>query len=231
MAPDGGIVMGRTKPRVLLVDDHRLFTGVMRMALEELGMEVLVAVSTAADGIEAARRERPDLVLLDLGLPDEDGIVAGRALLDELPDMKIIAVTAQADQRRAKEAIRAGFRAFVMKSITMSEFESSIAAVLDGHVVVPGRFGRATAGEQSAEERQGELLLSQLTPREQEILELLADGMSSTAIARGLNISPNTVRTHIQSLMSKLQVHSRLEAAAFAVRHGVLDATPRRTTA
>jgi two-component system nitrate/nitrite response regulator NarL len=223
--------MAMTKIRVLLVDDHRLFNDVMRMALEELGMEVLEAASTAGEGIDAARRDRPDVVLMDLGLPDQDGLTAGRTILNEMPDMKIIAVTASADHRHAQDAIRAGFRAYVMKSSTLSEFESSIRAVLDGHVVVPRRLAQATAGETTEEQRHAELLLRQLTPREREVLHLLAEGLSSAAIARYLSISPNTVRTHIQSLMGKLQVHSRLEAAAFAVRHRVLDATPRRTPA
>jgi two-component system nitrate/nitrite response regulator NarL len=223
--------MAMAKIRVLLVDDHRLFIDVMRMALEDLGMEVLEAASTGGEGIDAARRDRPDVVLMDLGLSDQHGLTAGRTILDEMPEMKIIAVTASADYRHAREAIRAGFRAYVMKTSTLSEFESSIRAVLDGHVLVPGRLAQATAGEATEEGRHAELLLRQLTPREREVLDLLAEGLSSAAIARYLSISPNTVRTHIQSLMGKLQVHSRLEAAAFAVRYRVLDATPRRTPA
>jgi two-component system nitrate/nitrite response regulator NarL len=213
------------KTRVLLVDDHVLFTDIMRTALEGLGMEVLEPVTTATDAIRAALRERPDLVLMDLKLPRGQEIEAGRAILREMPDVKVVAVTESRNPRNAMDAIRAGFRGFVTKSNAMSEFESSIRAVLDGQVLVPDGFRGPRIqdlGNQDGERRHAALLLGQLTSRELEILSHLAGGASGATIAERLTISQNTVRTHIQSLLSKLQVHSRLEAAAFAVRHGVV---------
>jgi two-component system, NarL family, nitrate/nitrite response regulator NarL len=213
------------KTRVLLVDDHVLFTDIMRMALEGLGMDVLEPVTTAADAVRAAGRDGPDLVLMDLKLPGGQAVEAGRAILREMPDVKVVAVTESRNPSYAKDAIRAGFQGFVTKSNTLSEFESSIRAVLDGQVLVPHGFRGPKIqdlGEQDGERRHAALLLRQLTSRELEILSLLAEGANSAAIAERLTISQNTVRTHIQSVLSKLQVHSRLEAAAFAVRHGVV---------
>jgi two-component system, NarL family, nitrate/nitrite response regulator NarL len=216
---------GFKKTRVLLVDDHKLFTDIMRMALEDLGMEVLEPVTTAAQAVKAATREGPDLVLMDLRLPGGQEIDAGRAILRELPDAKVVAVTESRNPRGAKDAIRAGFQGFVTKSNTMSEFESSIRAVLDGQVLFPDGFRGPRIqdlSQRDGEGRHATLLLRQLTSRELEILGHLADGASGATIAERLTISENTVRTHIQSLMGKLQVHSRLEAAAFAIRHGVI---------
>jgi two-component system, NarL family, nitrate/nitrite response regulator NarL len=99
---------------------------------------------------------------------------------------------------------------------------SSIQAVLNGNVIMPKQLARAAAGDQSPEEQHAAMLVKQLTDRERQVLQLLAEGSSGVQIAARLAISPNTVRTHVQSILTKLQVHSRLEAAAFAVRHGLI---------
>lgn len=163
------------------------------------------------------------MVLMDLGLPDRSGLSVGRDILDAVPDTKLIALTALDDASAVREALRSGFHAYVTKSTPVSHFLNSIRAVLDGQVVIPPRLAPAFAGARSEGERATQLLADQLTTRERQVLGLLVDGKSGPAIARQLFISSNTVRTHIQSILTKLQVHSRLEAAAFAVRNGVVD--------
>jgi two-component system nitrate/nitrite response regulator NarL len=207
--------------RVLIVDDHRLFSEVIRATLEGMGMEVLAEATNGSEGFNAARRERPDVVLVDIGLPDESGLLVGQRILEEMPETKVVAVTSLADPRAVAEAVRLGFRGYVTKDTPVSQFVSSIQAVLDGHVVMPKHLAKQAAGEKSPEEKHAAMMIEQLTSRERDVLDLLAQGMGGLAIADHLGISPNTVRTHVQSILTKLQVHSRLEAAAFAVRHGL----------
>jgi len=206
--------------RILIVDDHVLFAEAIRPTLESLGMTVVAVATTGADGLEFARRLRPDLILVDIGLPDESGLVTGRRILGEFPEAKVIALTALDSPSAVREAMRVGFHGYLTKDTTVSRFASSLRTVLDGQVVLPRRLvsavGRRRDDDGSA------LLAAQLTAREREVLGLLAEGLGGTDIARRLGISTNTVRTHIQSILTKLQVHSRLEAAAFALRRGLV---------
>jgi len=206
--------------RILIVDDHVLFAEAIRPTLESLGMTVVAVATTGADGLEFARRLRPDLILVDIGLPDESGLVTGRRILGEFPEAKVIALTALDSPSAVREAMRVGFHGYLTKDTPVSRFASSLRTVLDGQVVLPRRLvsavGRRRDDDGSA------LLAAQLTAREREVLGLLAEGLGGTDIARRLGISTNTVRTHIQSILTKLQVHSRLEAAAFALRRGLV---------
>jgi two-component system nitrate/nitrite response regulator NarL len=208
--------------RILIIDDHKLFGEALRQMLEECGMTVSGVVGTAGEGLEAVRRDRPDLVLVDIGLPDESGLALGKRIVDETQSTKVVAVTAVDSPRMVQEAIGMGFDGYVTKDTHAPHFVSSIQAVLDGQVVVPRKLARSN-GSSSGEEQHATLLAEQLTPREREVLELLAKGASSGQIAEKLSVSRNTVRTHVQSILTKFQVHSRLEAAAFAVRYGLVE--------
>jgi DNA-binding NarL/FixJ family response regulator len=202
--------------RVLIVDDHRLFAEAIRLTLERDGMDVAIAF-TGSDAREAARREAPDVVLLDIGLPHESGLSVGRDILEEHPETKILIVTSLEDERAVREAVRSGFHGYLTKDTRLERFVGGIHAAVEGQLVLPQRLRRKANGMDD----DASLLASQLTPKECEVLALLAEGASSSEIARSLSISPNTVRTHVQSILAKLQVHSRLEAVAFAARHGI----------
>src|SRR6266508_5925735 len=112
-----------------MVDDHRLFSEVIRSTLEGMGMEVLAAATTGSEGLAVARQERPDVVLIDIGLPDESGLAVGRKILDEMPDTKLVAVTSLIDPRAVAEAVRLGFRGYVTKDTPVNQFVTSIRAV------------------------------------------------------------------------------------------------------
>ena len=207
--------------RVLIVDDHRLFADAIHVTLTEMGMTVERIVTNAEEGMAAALALRPDLVLLDIGLPDRSGLSVGKDILAQLPDTRVVALTALDDERSVQEALRLGFHGYLTKQIEASHFRRAIASVMDGQVVFPDRLRRRTS--QGSSGLSGtELMARQLTTREIEVLQLLAEGASSGQIAERLHVSPNTVRTHVQGILSKLQVHSRLEAAAFAVRHALV---------
>jgi DNA-binding NarL/FixJ family response regulator len=207
--------------RVLLVDDQRLFADALRLALERLGVVVVGVATTGQEAIEAARRNRPDVVLLDLGLPDLSGLPVGRRIIRELPDAKILAVTAYNDAWVAREAIGAGFHGYVTKDTPMSRFVASITAALSGQFVIPQVLAQAASRATPTDKRTALARAELLSPRELEVLALLVEGASGKGIADQLSIARNTVRTHVQSILVKLEVHSRLEAVAFAIQHGV----------
>ncbi len=217
-----------TRLRVLIVDDHMLFAEVIRSTLEKLGMEVVASARDARQGLEAARRERPELVLVDIGLPDESGLALGRKILEELPEAKVVAVTALNDRTAINEAVLLGFHGYVKKTTGVDKFVSSIQAVMDGQVVLPEEVAKPPAPPRTLEDRRAEILIRQLTPREREILSLLVKGAASEDIANALGLTPNTVRTHVRNILMKLDVNSRLKAAAFAMRHGLIHQERKR---
>jgi two-component system nitrate/nitrite response regulator NarL len=210
-----------TATRILIVDDHVLFAEAVTMALGARGYTVAGVVDSVEEAMPAVERVQPDLVLVDIALTDGNGIALGRTILREHPGIRVVAVSALNDPRTVREALQAGLNGYVIKDTPIGRFVQAIETVLAGDVVVPRALSRQVAGMRTSEERASALLIAQLTRREEQVLGLLVEGASSKRIARVLGVSPNTVRTHVQNVLMKLQVTSRLEAAAFAVRHGI----------
>jgi DNA-binding NarL/FixJ family response regulator len=183
-------------------------------------MVVIAVASTGAEAIAFAERERPDVILMDIGLPDQSGLAAGRAILERWPEAKILALTALNDRAALDEAMRIGFRGYLTKETAVETFVNAIHAVVDGRTASSHLSTRLANGSM----RRGDvtLMAEQLSSREREVLELLVRGASGTVVAERLGISRNTVRTHVQGILTKLQVHSRLEAATFAVKHAIV---------
>jgi two-component system nitrate/nitrite response regulator NarL len=215
--------IGVERASVLLIGDHQLFAEAMRLGLEENGLIVSDIAADAAGVLEALERSPVDVVLLNLGLPDADGLRTGERIIEKWPATKIIVVTAHEDPQAVQRAIRSGFHGYVTKDASLAQIVESIKAVLGGQIVIPRQPAPMAAGARSDEKREAELRASQLTARELEVLALLVDGLSSNDIAADLDISLDTVRTHVKNILAKLGVHSRLEAAAFAVRHRLVD--------
>jgi two-component system nitrate/nitrite response regulator NarL len=197
-----------------------LFAEAIRSALDGAGMDAVAVVTSGRAALEYLEDDRPDVILLDLGLPDRSGLAVGREILEFWPDAKLMVLTALDDPKAVEEAVRAGFRGYLTKDTPVSRFISSIEAIVAGQEVFPHRFAHAARRPGSSDSVW--LLISQLTPREREVLGLLVEGADGRTIATRLGISRNTVRTHVQSILTKLQVHSRLEAATLAVRHRVV---------
>jgi two-component system nitrate/nitrite response regulator NarL len=208
----------------LIVDDQLLFAEAIGQDLASTGITVLDVATSGHDGVEAARKHHPDLALVDIGLPDGHGVEIGRRIIEESPGTKVVALTALEDERTVEHALQAGLHGYLTKSCEPATFRRALESVVDGQTVYPHRLGGHVV--RSAGATHEELLAAQLTPRELQVLQLLAEGASSRGIARRLAISPNTVRTHVQGILSKLQVHSRLEAAAFAVRNDLVKIRP-----
>jgi DNA-binding NarL/FixJ family response regulator len=197
-----------------------LFAEAIRSALDGAGMDAVAVVTSGRAALAYLEDDRPDVILLDLGLPDRSGLAVGREILESWPDAKLMVLTALDDPKAVEEAMRAGFRGYLTKDTPVSRFVSSIEAIVAGQEVFPHRFAHAARHPGSSDSVW--LLISQLTPREREVLGLLVEGADGRTIAARLGISRNTVRTHVQSILTKLQVHSRLEAATLAVRHRVV---------
>jgi DNA-binding NarL/FixJ family response regulator len=213
--------------KAIVIDDHRLFVDVIKALLERMGFEV-IAIARSAEEARSLSGGAPDLILVDVGLPDQSGLVLGRTLLDTFPDAKVLALTALDDPRAVEEAARSGFHGYLLKDQPVTQFSEAIRSALEGEHVFPRRF--VSTSDARALHDDSQLFADQLTPREREVLALLVEGASGQMVARRLGISSNTVRTHVQSILAKLQVHSRLEAVAFAVRHGVVE-VPRASRA
>jgi DNA-binding NarL/FixJ family response regulator len=207
--------------KVLIVNENTLVSQAMRSVLESHDFEVsLCAYTPHARGEqpETGVSGRPDVALVDIRVPDSGGIEAGRRIIRDHPLAKVLALTAQEDAGVFAAASQAGFHGWVLKDGSVSQLVGSIRGVLEGRIALPPRGTQRPGKVQSPAERDAALLAQHLTRREREVLSLLVEGESSQSISHSLSLSPHTVRTHIQNILTKLQVHSRFEAASFAVR-------------
>jgi DNA-binding NarL/FixJ family response regulator len=217
--------------RVLLADDQRVVREGLSMVLGLLpGIEL---VGTASDGEEAvslAARHRPDVVLMDLRMPRLDGIEAIRHLAAEQPGVRVIALTTYADDASVLAALRAGARGYLTKDAGAEDIGAAIAAVARGeaaldpavhHHVVSALTGDAAGAGAEAEQP---ALPDELTPREAEVLALIAGGLTNAEIAARLVVSPATVKSHVNHIFAKADLRDRAQAVAYAYRHGLAPA-------
>lgn len=215
-----GAVAVTERIRVLVVDDHLMFAQAMVKALEaEQDIEIVGSVGTAAQARASVASKRPDIVLMDYQLPDANGAQTTQAIRDEAPDTKVIMVTSFDDEQILVAAIEAGCAGFVTKHKAIDEVVAAVRAVDQGEALISAAMLARLLPRLSRSYRG---LGSDLTPREREVLDLVAQGLSNRAIADRLVISPHTVRNHVQNLLTKLQGHSKLEAVANAVREGII---------
>jgi DNA-binding NarL/FixJ family response regulator len=213
--------------RVLIADEQSLFREAVKVVLS--AEDDLSVVGEAKDGLEAvvsAERLRPDVALLDANLPNCDGICAAAQIMDRVPTCRVIVLSGQEDERILIGAMEAGAAGYLSKESPLVDLISATRAVHRGEALVPPRMLGALLQRLilRRRERDGALKhISNLTRREREVLALVAGGADNDAIAQRLVISPETARTHIQNVLGKLGVHSRLEAAAFVVQNGLIE--------
>ncbi len=211
--------------RVLLADDQRLVRESLATLVSLLGDVELVG--TAADGDEAvalAARHAPDVVLMDLRMPRCDGIEATRRLSVSHPQVKVIALTTFADDESVLGALRAGARGYLTKDAGAEDIKAAILAVHRGEATLDPAVQRhvvAALSDAGATEPARPELPDELTPREAEVLTLIAEGLSNAEIAARLVVSPATVKSHINHLFSKAGVRDRAQAVSYAYRHGL----------
>jgi len=210
--------------RVLIADDHAVVRQGLRTFLDlQDGLEVVGEAGDGAEALDAAQRLAPDVVLMDLAMPRMDGVAAIRALRERAPDARAIALTSFSDDERVFGAVRAGAAGYLLKDSQPAELVAGIRAVAAGQgLLSPAVAARlleevADGGSRPAADEGS----AALTPREREVLELIARGRSNKRIALELGMAEKTVKTHVGHVLAKLGVADRTQAALWAVRHGI----------
>ncbi|TNF36956.1 MAG: response regulator [Gammaproteobacteria bacterium] len=218
--------------RVLMIDDHALFRVGLQGLLEQRGIEVIAAVAEGSEGLIIAQEEHPDIILLDLRMPDMSGLEVLQQVKKLDLKIPVVMLTTSNEEQDLVEALRNGAQGYLLKDMEPDELVSALRDIEKGKNVVAQELtdvlARMVQGETGDEGEDMETPFSELTPRELEILCLLADGQSNKVIARNLGISDGTVKLHVKAILRKLNVHSRVEAAVIAVEQGLRQnsATP-----
>ena len=213
--------------RVLVVDDHRTFAELLSGALASAGMDAIGTAHSAAQAVAMAQDLQPDIVVMDIEMPRQDGLAATRRIREVAPDAVVAVVTAHRDPDWVVRAAQAGASAFIPKDGSLAEMIDVLSRVQVGQMLVaPSTFaGGAPRSSPSADSRTA---VPQLTRREQEVLDCLGRGMQVKAIARVLGITLETCRGYVKSLHAKLGVRSQLEAVVKAQQLGLLGAADER---
>lgn len=208
--------------RVLLIDDHALVRKGIEQLLESRGIEIVASVGTGVEGIERATTLNPDIILLDVKMPGMGGLETLVALHESGCSAPVLMLTMSRDEADLQAALRGGARGYLLKDMEPEDLVPALQDAIKGDNVVAkeliGSLTRIVQGQPKSS-MPSATPLSELTPREQEILHLLADGLSNKGIARALEITDGTVKLHVKSILRKLGVHSRVEAAVMAVQH------------
>jgi two-component system, NarL family, nitrate/nitrite response regulator NarL len=212
---------------VFVVDGQALFREAMKAVLENESDLIVVGESWGGrQAIAEAVPARPNVLLIEVESPDSEAIRTIQVIRERLPECRVIALAGEPDEATILAAFESGASGYLVKDCSLGELLNATRAVYRGEAYVPPRLLASLLAMLIKKNRRHEEALrraSRLTPREREILALLADGGDNQAIARTLIISPQTARTHVQNILSKLEVHSRLEAAAFLTQTGIRD--------
>jgi NarL family two-component system response regulator LiaR len=213
--------------RVLVVDDHRMFGEALDLLIGmEAEFEVMGSVRSGEEALERCRRVCPDVILMDIELPGIDGIRATAEVKMICPDAQVVVMTAYGNRSRIVRAIQAGAVGFLPKTQAADVLVSVIKRAAEGEMILPAEqlpSVLASLQEHGREYIEARFLLDQLSSREREVLQTLAQGKSSAEISRELYIQPQTVQSHVKNILTKLGVHSKLAAALFAIRYGAFE--------
>jgi len=213
--------------RVLLIDDHALVRKGIEELLQSRGVQVVASVGSGEEGVRRARELPADLILLDVKMPGMNGIDTLRALRAAGVRAPVVMLTMSREDADLGAALRAGAQAYLLKDIEPEELVPALEAALKGNNVVArelvGSLARLVGGTgvPAPAAPRPPAPFAELTPREREILECIADGMSNKMIARALDITDGTVKLHVKAILRKLGMRSRVEAAVVAVEHGL----------
>lgn len=225
--PDAETEVETRRVQVLIVQDHPLLASAIARVLEgEPDLAVSGVSSSGADAVEAAAQNRPDVVLMDFRLPDVTGPTAARTIKNAHTDAAIVFHSADDSEKALLDAIDSGAIAYLTKEATADQIIEAVRRASKGEVLIPVElFARAIARQRGVvtQRREREQLLAQFTPRELDILKVLAEGLDTGDMSDRLGIAPHTVEWHVRHVIEKLQVHSKLQAVIAAARLGLIE--------
>ncbi|MDI3339590.1 MAG: response regulator transcription factor [Sphaerobacter sp.] len=210
--------------RVVIADDHALFRDGLRSLLEARGVEVVAEARNGREAVEQARALRPDVVLMDLTMPEMGGLEATRLISAELPEVSVVVLTASEEDADLFEAIKSGADGFLPKDLEAETFFALLEGVSEGQPALTPSLARKVLNEfaRPAAPRP-ERTAEELTEREREVLELLVQGVTSNReLADRLFVSENTVKYHLRNILTKLHLQNRAQVIAYALRHGLV---------
>lgn len=213
--------------RILIADDHSLFRDGLRSLLLAQGHDVIGEAKNGEEAVRLTRELKPDLVLMDLQMPELDGIAATRLLTAELPEVKVVILTASEEESKLFDAIKSGAQGYLLKNLEADAFFEMLDRAQRGEPALTPALARKllqefarptdTASSSSSDEEP-------LTPREREVLELMVEGVTSNRkLAKRLNLSENTVKFHVRNILDKLRLHNRAEVVGYALRHKIIS--------
>jgi DNA-binding NarL/FixJ family response regulator len=211
--------------RILIADDHTLFRESLSSLLASRGFEIVGEAREGREAVELARSLRPDVILMDLSMPGLDGLAATRLISAEMPEVKVVVLTASDDDAQLFEAIKSGAQGYLLKNLEARELFSLLEGVGRGEPALTPRLASKLLQEfarpprPAAESHDPDAL----TEREREVLELLVRGVTSNRkLAKQLGVSENTVKFHVRNILDKLHLHNRAQVVGFALRHGIV---------
>jgi DNA-binding NarL/FixJ family response regulator len=212
--------------RILIADDHALFRDGLRSLLQSQGHEVVGEARNGRQAVELAAALHPDLILMDVSMPEMGGVAATRELTEQQPGVKVIMLTASEQSETLFEAIKAGAQGYLLKNLEADEFFSLLDRAGAGEPALTPTLARQLLQE-FAKPRAAEPADTDpdaLTDREREVLELMVSGITSNRkLAKQLNLSENTVKFHVRNILDKLRLHNRAQAVGYAMRHRMVD--------
>jgi DNA-binding NarL/FixJ family response regulator len=212
--------------RLVIADDHALFRDSLRSLLAARDLEVVGEARTGKEAIELAWKLKPDVVLMDLMMPEMDGLEATKRLAAELPEVKVIVLTASDDESNLFEAIKSGAKGYLLKDLEADRFFSLLDGVARGEPALTPALARKLLDEFARPKPSAREVYDPdaLTDREQEVLELMVEGVTSNRkLASELGVSENTVKFHVRNILDKLHLHNRAQVVAYALRHRLVE--------
>jgi DNA-binding NarL/FixJ family response regulator len=212
--------------RILIADDHSLFRDGLRSLLVAEGHEILGEAKNGEEAVRLTRELKPDLVLMDVQMPELDGISATKLIVAEMPEVKVVMLTASEEESKLFEAIKSGAQGYLLKNLEAEAFFELLDRAQHGEPALTPSLARKLLQEfaRPAEPATPASEEDSLTAREREVLELMVEGVTSNRkLAKRLGVSENTVKFHVRNILDKLRVHNRAEVVGYALRRGIVE--------
>jgi len=215
--------------RILIADDHALFRDSLRSLLESQDIEVVAEAKNGQEAVDLSWETKPDVVLMDLTMPEMDGLEATKRIAAELPDVKVVILTASDEDSKLFEAIKSGAKGYLLKDLESEQFFSLLEGVERGEPALTPSVARKLLDEFARPKKptKEEYDPDALTDREREVLELMVQGTTSNRrLAKHLGVSENTVKFHVRNILDKLHLHNRAQVVAYALRTRLVESPP-----